>query len=161
MNDPRQLITEEVANPRANGIKRPVLLECSPQSTQAQAIHRAITGKTLEPPEEADPNPEWGPTLAVKLSEACRLLREHGGAGGAWVADHLADAIVQADGFVVLLRADGLRYGTFDGNRFLTSGEIGWDGVPWDERQILQLLRDDGPTPTAVGRGRSRRPSRR
>jgi hypothetical protein len=136
-------LVEQFALAKDQGIQRPTFLLCATACEQAQAIHRVLTGKPLE---LAEATQEWGPLHAVETAEACRLLREHGGASGACVADHLADELVQAEAWVVLLMAAGLRFVAFAGGKQLTGGEARWDRVSHSMRPISQVRHDDGPS---------------
>jgi hypothetical protein len=147
MSEPlHTFIAAQLALARAKGLRRPTLLLCSTRCEQAQAVHRAVTGEPLEPSEDAVSDEEWVPLDAVETALACQLLREHGGAGGACAADHLADKAVRTEVWVVMLMAAGIRFIAFAAGKQLVGGEARWDRVGRATRPIGQVMREDGPS---------------
>jgi hypothetical protein len=60
-------------------------------------------------------------------AEAARLLREHAGAGGAAVADHLDDDTMPVESWIVVLKAADVSFSGHSQGVQLLKGIVGYD----------------------------------
>jgi hypothetical protein len=148
-----EMIRAGLSRAKEMGIAEPVLTMLSPQVPQACAIYEEVEGRTLEMPPGRE---EMAVLLPLSLPEAARLIRRHGGQGGAVAADILEDGIL-VDYWLAILTPQTLNLLAFRAGKEICRAGMGYSKVSRRVRSLTNLLNDDGPSllPLKTGEGQN------
>jgi hypothetical protein len=139
-------IVQQIAEKRASGWERPVILCLHPDLERAQAVHRALTGEPLELPANTPTDNEYFRPVVAPLDAACAALREHCGPGGDFVARQFADPLAPADGWLASLFPDEIAYVCFCGGEKVFTDQQPYACVGRRKQTLGETLEDDGPS---------------
>ncbi len=144
-NEMRDYLQDHIREARTRGVACPVLLVLSTDSAHAQAVHTALHGREMDPPPDAWRH-ELGVVEGVAIAQAADLLRRHGDAGGAAVAEHLEDDTVAAESWVVILTQQSICAAARRGDRNLIEVVLDYDRVSRSCRTPGKIIDDPGPS---------------
>lgn len=133
---------------RQSGIKRPALFYLNPDARPAQAVHEAVSGRSLE--RRTDPA---GDVLMAEVTctvdEATAALRGHAGLGGRLVANLLEAPPLRVDAWWMLLDT-----GSIWATAFRRGKAAGHSSTPLDRLPPVELCsccaHREGPVPVVV-----------
>jgi len=134
----------------AHGLDNPVILFLSTQSTQAQAVYQALSGKPMNTRSD-DTSEDVGEIKILNVPDACDVLYDHGSKGGAFAAEVILDkrelggGYPLANSWLVALRADGITISCYGDRSMSWRVHAEYDRItPWMKTRT-QFEKEEGP----------------